>query len=458
MRHLPPALEEVIAEFVDPEITVRLVKQNLNKPIDVLQLELDLRPNNNDMSVMSIIQGRRMALSQTKPGLVFVALEEMPPYSDDSNPNQLETAELIRRRFDGKTGRNGSNDRYRGGRRCGNTNPQTTAMPAVKRGISGDASIVAVFTSNYALEHPSKHELAQLEMFSNLACVSFQAISGDDRAEFAKAYIQELVKSKCQVDLVPGAPVAGEGEDVRPLVRQLSMLAFYALSLLDEEGAAVRTHACIAATIINPAAGEKGYRISSGTSSMEVRIGPMGLLLPTTSRSFDFRVKIFMQILHTKTSLLSSVDEELSMIVDLWLAGSLAPAVVVSNQAEKIRQLISAISTLQGVHGIRDVNAGDYKMMKSLYDPNDTPNLRDDILLLVGRGSCSSTPPAFVAVELLCNTVDSQMCIREIVEDQPSITAFSTEKSALNKAGLFFCVYVKGDITPEILSRATLII
>ena len=119
MRHLPPALEEVIAEFVDPEITVRLVKQNLNKPIDVLQLELELRPNNNDMSVMSIIQGRRMALSQTKPGLVFVALEEMPPYSDDSNPNQLETAELIRRRFDGKTGRNGSNDRYRGGRRCG---------------------------------------------------------------------------------------------------------------------------------------------------------------------------------------------------------------------------------------------------------------------------------------------------------------------------------------------------
>jgi hypothetical protein len=50
------------------------------------------------------------------------------------------------------------------------------------------------------------------------------------------------------------------------------------------------------------------------------------------------------------------------------------------------------------------------------------------------------------------------MMIREIIEDNPSMTAFSSERSALYKEGLLFCVYVKGDITPEIASRASLVI
>lgn len=55
------------------------MKQNLNKSYGELNRELTLRPNNNDLSVMSIIQGRRMTLSSTKPGLVVVGLEEVPP-------------------------------------------------------------------------------------------------------------------------------------------------------------------------------------------------------------------------------------------------------------------------------------------------------------------------------------------------------------------------------------------
>lgn len=38
------------------------------------------------------------------------------------------------------------------------------------------------------------------------------------------------------------------------------------------------------------------------------------------------------------------------------------------------------------------------------------------------------------------------------------MTAFSTSKSALFKDGLFFGVYVDGEITPEVRSRASLII
>ena len=58
VRAFIPALNETIEENLDPELLVRYVKQNLNKPFCDLNLELTLRPNNNDLSVMSIIQGR----------------------------------------------------------------------------------------------------------------------------------------------------------------------------------------------------------------------------------------------------------------------------------------------------------------------------------------------------------------------------------------------------------------
>jgi hypothetical protein len=43
---------------------------------------------------MSIIQGRRMTMAQSKPGLVVVDLEEMPSNDLDANPNQLKVAQF----------------------------------------------------------------------------------------------------------------------------------------------------------------------------------------------------------------------------------------------------------------------------------------------------------------------------------------------------------------------------
>ena len=53
-------MNQVVKEFTDPEMIVRFIKQNLNKAYNVLELELELRPNNNDLSVMSIIQGKQV--------------------------------------------------------------------------------------------------------------------------------------------------------------------------------------------------------------------------------------------------------------------------------------------------------------------------------------------------------------------------------------------------------------
>ena len=141
-----------------------------------------------------------------------------------------------------------------------------------------------------------------------------------------------------------------------------------------------------------------------------------------------------------------------SIILDFWLAKTLAPAVIVSNDEGRIQELIRAVGLIDGIHVIPAVNADEYKMMKSLYDRNDTPNLRDDILKFGRRGE------VFVGIHLQCPSNDAQLCIREIIEDNPSMTAFSTAKSALYKSGLLFAVYVNGDITPEVMSRASLII
>jgi len=434
VRHFSPAVEAAVEEHADPEILVRYVKQNMNKPMEVLRLELDLRPNNNDLSVMSIIQGRRMTLSQTKPGLVVVGLEEIASwsYQGGRDPNQQDTAQLISQRFGGRTGR------YRPGEAQAPRNAAT-------RGISGDASIIALFTSNYALKHSSRDALAKLEMFQNLICVKFTAVSGKERERFANKYICQHVADRfnkvnsaaCQIDM--DIPV-GVG-DTRSLVRHLRMLAFY-LCEVQKESEPNQRGAIVASIKQNG----KRCRIASGSSSIDLNVGIMENLYPVMPRVFDSRTSLALECLKDLP-----VDcSELSIIIDFWLARTLAPAVVVSNNSDIIIKIVSAVGLLDGVHSIQGVDAAAYKMMKSLYDPNDTPNLRDDILKY-GHG-------AFVAVELRCSNDDAQMCCREILEDQPSMTAFSTESSSLKKAGLFFGVSVDGDITPELFSRSSLII
>lgn len=67
-------------------------------------------------------------------------------------------------------------------------------------------------------------------------------------------------------------------------------------------------------------------------------------------------------------------------------------------------------------------------------------------------------PEALVGVEIEAKTMDSQIKIRELTEDTPSMVAFSTYRSALRKKGLFFVIYFDEVLTPELNSRASLVI
>jgi hypothetical protein len=103
---------------------------------------------------------------------------------------------------------------------------------------------------------------------------------------------------------------------------------------------------------------------------------------------------------------------------------------------------------------MRGVDPTKLKTVRSLYDPPDERNLRDDVR--GARARCGAR--AAIAVELIAPSVDVQLCIREILEDTPSMTAFSTARSALSKEMLLFIVRVGDELTPEVRSRASLVI
>lgn len=381
---------------------------------------------------MSIIQGRRMTMGQSKPGLVVVDLEEMPSDEKDADPNQLKVCQLISQRFSGRNGDFSAQNKA----------PRNSA----KRGIQNDASLVTIFTSNYELEAQSKEALQRLPLFQNLSTHEITAVSGSNRSHFADSYLAQCINDrfadlspKCSIQL----QIPLEEGDTRPLVRHLRMISFYISELVSDSMKGER--------LIQAAVSQKDSlcTIEVGTESIDLKIGTMNNLYPVIPRSFNAQVGSVIGELQNRLGEHCDLSE-LSVILDFWLARTLAPAVVVSHDANKIKNLIEVVGALNGIRSIANVNTDEYKMMKSLYDPTDTPNLRDDILKF-GRG-------AFVAVGLNCPSRDSQLCIREMVEDSPSMTAFSTSKSALYKTGLLFGVYVNGDITPEVKSRASIII
>ena len=458
-------MQAAVESHADPELLVRFVKQAFNKPYRDLCLELELRPNNNDLSVMSIIQSRKCTMGQTKPGLVVIDLEEMPQYFPEQenniptiqhDPNQLQVCQLVAQRFGGLKGDYNSTKKA----------PRNSE----NRGIGNDPSLITLFTSNYTLEAPSLEALQRLPMFQHLTVVELKAISDTDRCDFSRAHFRQAIEDRIRHKLSPvelninlNVPL-GEG-DTRPLVRHLRMLAYYVSAMiLADVGADPINHGTeVAVYDIRVAQNDKFCQVQVGDRpSLDLHVGTLENLFPVHRPVFDPRTLQIINKLRTGSSIeLESSLVELSTILDFWLGSALAPAVILSQRASVVVSLIAAIkSTLGtvdgGVYCLTNIEAGSYKMMKSLYDPRDTPNLRDDILKLGGGRRTTGT---LVATEILCANTDAQLCIREMLEDTPSMTAFSSDRSALYKSGLLFAVHIEGcDISPQLQSRASLIL
>ncbi|KAI2512457.1 hypothetical protein MHU86_1910 [Fragilaria crotonensis] len=392
VRIFPLALQATIADVADPELSVQFVKQTLNKPRSDLDLELTARPNNNDMSLMSIIQSRRMTLAQSKPGLVVVHMEEMPNSAPQRDPNQVEVCQILSQRFSGR------NSDYV---------EKIVAPPrnSTRRGICNDASLVLLFTSNYELHEAGELALKKLFLLSNLVTVEMPFLSGKDRKDFALCYMQQCIFDSL-AKLHPTSKLImdidfGDG-DTRPLVRHIRMLAHFVSTLLKCNDSTP--------TIVIQQSGNRCI-VEAGSQSVELTIGYMGISFPKVPRVFDARAVEVMHRIDQK-----EYAEELYQVLECFFTKALAPAVVVSNNGQLIAALVAAIAECKGVRCLQSIGVSECKMMKSLYDSKHTYNLRDEILR-EGRGS-------HCAIELICHNQDAQLCIREMIEDSPSMTAF----------------------------------
>ena len=337
--------------------------------------------------------------------------------------------------------------------------------------------------------------------------VRVAALAGSGRAAYARGLLCDHLKAcsyggvgvELQLDL-------GESGDVRPLVRQMRSLAVCARHLLESEAPPPMAAAAGGSPVLRivqlppPATtdGAEARPTDDGSGSARAtillsvadgardgaataRLGVMpvasgGCMLPADGR-----------LLHPLSRaaiapLLAALgggdggggdgdgdgDDDartaIRHVVDLYLSGALAPAVVVCTARPKAQALAAALlDALSGALGgaaafgaIRGVDVHSVKMNRSLYDPRDTRSLRDEIL---DRKAFSP----YVCVELLCETAGSELLIREMVEDSPSLVAHSVHKRILRKDGLLFVVRLGAatsadGITPELLSRASLVL
>jgi hypothetical protein len=475
VRCFAPALQRVLYENIDPSIAqLDTVKQMLNKPTAELELDLELRRNNNDLSLSSLLTSRRQrnrafGESDATTGLVVLSLEELAPPSSTKfeagagangdlinslDPNQHKTLKLLTQRLSGRSGQHAMESHVR-------------SNGVVRSGVSGDQSILTLVTSNYELTDASSSLLRQVPLFENIAVVAMKAVEAADRRNFASSYFNRFVNQQLRLrdqnsqsqsssdrryvitlDLKEGCG------DVRPLVRRLRMLAYYVAAQLNLSSS--KTSGKMIVNVTQRSDDRCTIELhSEGTeSTWELYTGSVSDLYVMSIVSRSFCRPETRQMLDS-IGLLSCQNRvpcaELVMFFEFWLTGALAPAVVLSTSDNPIELVLSAVSDLDDVHVLKRIDVGSYRMMKSLYDPVETPNLRDDIRRL-GKGKT-------VVVELLCRDVASQLCIREMIEDTPSMAAYSSDRSALHKEGLLFLVRITGSaITPEIRSRASLIL
>jgi hypothetical protein len=372
---------------------------------------------------MSLIQGRRQTLAQTKPGLVCIHLEEVPPDDGRQEIHQAETLALLAHRF---------------------------------RGISKDCSLLSFFTSNYALSPEMEEQLRKLAMFSQLQVIEWHAIAGDERRDYISGYIvrnvHEAMKRQClspaSVSVSELSMQLGIG-DIRPLVKYARALAFWMVQRIKELGSSAKAEVSFCIRQHDGNGHVELSLLGDAEPYVTLRYGPCANLFPVDGRVVESRVEGMLARIIART--VRSDLGDLGFILDSYFAGVLAPAVVVSRDRDLVSILIDELSKEVDITGIPNIDPSVYKLSRSLYDPSGTENLRDDI-----RRSLIETP--LVAVELITPSLDAQMTIRELVEDTPSMIAFSTDRSALHKRGLFFAISIGDELSPELASRMSLLL
>lgn len=401
---------------------VRLVKFNLNKPLRVLKKELQLRPNNNDLSVMSIIQGRRQTFAQVKRGIVVIALEEVPNTSNDHQSQNI------------GGNKNQNKDDDEDDEELDVMEQESTLEHLSLRfsGIDKDTTLLPLFTSNYPLSDISRRALYKLNMFKNMTEIKMGAVNGKDRAILSNNFIEASIRAQSSrlspqnnpiltfnnIDM--GTCLEEEEGDIRPLRYKLNAIGFFV------------------ALEANRAVKEVKHNTSEGIETCSLHLSQfhddddenkeeiINISITSDSQSFPskqkqlevyenggFYPKMHSHILHDERAsiIFSSLKSlfgngndnalkecwRISIIVDLFFNRALCPAVVVFKGKSKLSSALvsllcngivkgndSSDDVASGEHewceGVLDIDPASINMVRSLYDSRESRNLRDDIM------------------------------------------------------------------------------
>ncbi|KOO29650.1 hypothetical protein Ctob_008264 [Chrysochromulina tobinii] len=460
VRALLPALSATVRAFLHPELLGAFVKQNLNKPVAHLDLELQRRPNNNDLSVVHVVEMAREPLSATEPRLLLLALEEMPDTAPEQTPEQ--TPERARGRTPSTalelagSSPGGDDGAVSGG--AGGTQLAVAKLLAERfRKSAAHPDLIVCFTSNYTLCDAAAAALKACTLFASLECVTIQPVGGAQRAALGGAMLRTLI-AEGLASAEHGAPdrappSAASNEclgidmrldlgvgDVRPLVRLLRAVAAYAITMLNAQ-----------------LAGQAPYRArelddGSRASKVAKRSVPDEAALGYSTTHLT--------VASADPAATAAADDETTSPQHTSLLSR--PVRLTLEIGEIGTRAVSGGEVAHGGTGeggalglIRRVDVTEVKMNRSLYDTRDARSLRDEILDL------RDLVPR-VAVELLAPTSASELMIREMVEDSPSVVAHSVHKRILHKRGLLFVVLTGAPsekaISPELRSRASLVL
>ena len=224
-------------------------------------------------------------------------------------------------------------------------------------------------------------------MFENIQRVETSAVADSDRVEFAKAYLTSVLADRTSIssnwsfDSIDMDIDVGSG-DTRPLVRHLRMIAFYVVNFLEKRSDNADNNSNVRLRLTTSDGNNKSVDMEINGSRIQL------VHDPECNNLYSSATPIHNEVAKSlSASVLTNANQKrkFARVCDYYFDKTLTPAVVVSKNKETLRALADELSAADGVHAILGVNPENYKMMRSLYDSRETPNLRDDILNFGGE-------------------------------------------------------------------------
>jgi hypothetical protein len=415
------AMKEVLARCLDPEVMVTPIIFHMNKPAkEVLQEIQDngLGAVNNDKSVVSVMLGKEASIPLRRSTLIIMVFEEFP---SNEAPAQLELASMLVEHLD---------RRYNASKRR--------------------SSIISLFISNYPLNQAALQFFHSSRLWKDLAIYEFNRM---DDALLNQLICFRFNQSVCRYRTTTAANSGDEisfnisysdaflvhmQNDMRKVNRFVDTIAFWCMSYCPW----MRRVSLIYKEEQVTAQVDSGSESSLMMTINFALLSTSGIYFP---RASDLPKELILLFDIALASCPTDREVAMSMAVALLYLFQqvLIPTVVCMRTAGLLAPFHKIIQESAAVLGHEIIQLSFdlriWKVRRSLVDHPSTKNIRDEILR-----EKAMHPAAFIIINLHLvgnsseDIREEEYGIRDLIEELPSSTTFSTEQSAMRKDRLLF--------------------